>query len=326
MKFGGRDEHSIERQTVTRLDHLEETVTDHIEQDLVPRISEHHRVSVATDPVEFLYYNRLTFGRICSCWQDVDAGPDKLCPVCYGAGYVTGYKKWGCVWECLDVTAQCNTVNLAPDYDSQARPVPFTLINGAIRGFVDWTVRIKAGAAIKQADGTITALIDGLRLGAYQPKGTRVVLYVRTSAESSFTEVTGKDAVQDRLITTDGRPNTLIFRALLARAPNAKSPTLTFLHFRYRTREEVTVTVDIPRDNQSITLAEMGLYDSWQVLQMVFGSKLRNLNTRDFFVRVRDNTRWKLTELQPYKPLGHLVGYDGSARLVQAYENYALVL
>jgi len=326
VRFGGRDEPSIERQTVTRLDHLEDTIKEHINQDLVPRISEHHRISVATDPVAFLYYNRLSFGRRCSCWNDVDAGPDKQCPVCFGMGYVTGFKKYGCIWECLDVTAQQTTmVNVAPNYDSQRRPVSLSLINGAVRGYIEWSVQIQSNGYLPAGETERLVPVDALRLGAVAPRGTMVVLYVRDSTESSFTEVTGKDQVEDRLLDANGNPETLTFRVLLARAPQAKSPSFTYLHFRYRTREDISVSVDIPRDQQSITLSEMGLYDSWQVMQMVFGNKLRALNTEDFFVRVRDNTRWKLTELTPFKPEGHLVGYDGTARLVQKFENYHLV-
>lgn len=314
-RFGGRDEPSIERQVVTRIDHLEGVVTDHIKQDLVPRISEHHRISVKTDPVEFLYFNRLTYGRTCSCWSDVETEPDDGCGICFGTGYVTGFKKWGTVWECLDTTAQCTMVNIAPDYDRQARPVPLTLINGAVRGYIEWTVQLRAN----------TGALDMLRLGASQPQGTRVTVQVRTTTEVSFTNVTGKSQVEDRLVDSDGRPNTLVFRVNIRRAPKAKSPAFSFLHLRYRTRDDLKVVVDIPRDNESITLSEMGVYDSWQVLQMVFGNKLRNLNTRDFFVRVRDGKRWKLTELTPFKPLGHLAGFDGTARLVQQFEPYARV-
>jgi len=206
-------------------------------------------------------------------------------------------------------------VNVAPDFDAQTRPQSFTLINNAVRGWIDWTVQIQPNIG----------LIDMMKLGAYQPVGTRITLYVRKSTESTFTEVVGKDAVESRLLDSSGLPTTLVFRILMGRSPKGKNPKVTFFHVRYRTRTEITVPVDIPKDSQSITLGDMGLYDSWQTLQMVFGTKLRDLGVKDFFVRVRDATRWKLTTLEPFKPAGHLVGYDGTSRLVQPYEPYTKV-
>lgn len=309
-----RDEATINRQTVTRIDHLEGPVSDLIREELVPRISEMHRISTATDPVQFLYFNRLQMGRVCSCWSEADSEADKACLICYGEGYVTGFKKFGCIWECLDVTATSNTVNLAPNYDAQTRPVAYTLTNNAYRGWIDWKVQLQPNVG----------KLDMMKLGASQPKGSRIEIFIRTSEEEEFTPVTGRAQVESRLMA-DGKPTVLHFQVRLTRSPKARSPTFSFFHLRYRTREDLTVTVDVPRTNESITLNDMGLYDSWQVLQMVFGAKLRNLGTRDFFVMVRDGTRWKLTELTPFKPTGHLVGYDGSARRVQDFEPYSSV-
>lgn len=310
-----------ERKVATRIDHLEGVIRDHINEDLIPRVSEHHRISVETDPVEFLYFSRLTYGRLCSCWAETDAEPDDGCPICYGTGYVTGFKKWGCVWECLDVTAPCTTVNLAPNFELQSRPTPWMLINGAYRGSIEWRVELKNN----------TGKLDALKLGAYTPRGTKVELFVREDSEPSYTQVTKSNAisaVESRLLDEDDRPTVLWFKVKMTASPQAKKqPRFTYLHFRYRTKldDELYISIDIPRDNESITLTEMGIHDSWQVLQLVFGKKLPNLQTRDFFVRRRDGRRWKLTELTPFRPEGHLVGYDGTARLVQAFEPYANV-
>lgn len=317
MRFG-RDDTAADAQVVTRIDHLDEVLREHIVTDLIPRIGEHNRLSINTDKVEFYFYQRLSFGRRCSCWTEVDSSSDKKCPLCYGVGFVTGFAKYGTTWECLDPTAPSVTlVNVAPDYDGQHRPAPWVLTNGAVRGYIEWSVQI----------GTTTGMLDLLKLVAYAPDKSRIILYVRTSSESTFTEVTGRSDVEDRLTDTSGSPNKLVFRILLARGRQARSPIVLGLHLRYRRLAEsgMRVPADVPRDSETTALAELGLMDQWSSIMMVLGNKITNISNSDFFHRIRDGRRYKVFEMTSFRPEGVLVGHDVQARIVQSYENYHMV-
>lgn len=315
MKFGGIDDTSYPV-AVSRVDHLEGVVREHIVNTLIPRIQEHNRVSIDTDRVSFIYYQRLSFGRICSCWSKVDAGPDKQCPVCFGTGFVCGFKKYKCEWEVLDVTApEVTLVNVIPNYELQRRPVCWTLLPSSVRGYIEWNIQVKPNV------GTL----DLLKLSAVAPTGTTVTPLVKLNTESSFVDMS-KDSVESRLLDANSLPTRLVVRLILTRAsPDARLPMVNYLHFRYRQDSDISIYADVPRDTESITLAEMGLYDSWQPITMVLDKTLSNVSTQDFFVRVRDSRRYKVTEVTKYLMEGMLTGTDAMARLVQGFENYSTV-
>lgn len=315
QRFGGVDQTS-DQPVVTRIDHLEGVITEHIQETLLPRAREHTRISVGTDKVDFLFFQKLHFGRHCSCWDKVNAGPDKQCPICFGQTFVGGFRKFGCEWEVLDVTAPAVTlVNVIPNYEAQKRPIFWTLLPTAVRGYIEWKLQLAANI------GTL----DLLKLAAFAPKGSKVLPFVRLDSESSFTEMS-RASVEARLRDANGSPTVLVIRILLLRgSPKAKVPVVSHLHFRYRNRTDIKIPIDIPRDVQSITLAELGLYDSWQPIQLVLDNSIPNLSTEDFFIRVRDGIRWKVTEVNPLRPAGILIGTDAQARRVQAYENYSQI-
>ena len=168
LRYGGRDE-TAQHQVVTRLDHLDGRLREHIRENLIPRVAEHSRISIKTDPVKFLYYQELRFGRRCSCWNEVDSNADKRCPICFGRGHVTGYNKYGTKWHVIDTTHENLTlVNVAPDFLGQKRPVPLKLMD-VPKGYIETSIQT----------GVNTGVLDLLTFGAYAPQGSKVTPLVR---------------------------------------------------------------------------------------------------------------------------------------------------
>ena len=324
LRFG-RD-NTAETRVSTRLDVLEDALHSHIVSDLIPRVKEHNRIAIIGDPVAFLYYQRRSFGRRCACWRIIDSGPDKRCPLCFGVGIVTGYNKYGCIWECIDTTSpNLVMVNVAPDWAGQHRPAPFCLTNDAVRGFIETTIQIRPIPAKDKEGNPHTDILDLLSVLYHEPQGTRVILYVKTSTESDFTEVTAGSVIEDRLKDTDGNPTSLTFRLLLARGRSSKSPSVVGLHLRYRTNPDPVVNLDIPRDADAIALSELGVYDQQQVGQCVMDTTISEPHNLDFIVRVRDSRRFKFIEITTHKPAGIHVGTEAQIRRVQEYDSYIIV-
>ena len=315
MRFGGIDDTKA-HQVVTRIDHLEGRVVEHIRQNLIPRIAEHSRISIKTDPVKFIYYQELQFGRRCSCWDSVNSAADKRCPICFGQAYVGGYSKRGTNWHVIDGTYPNMTmVNVAPDFDGGKRPVPLSLLPTAIRGYIEMTIQL----------GPNTGVLDRLQLGAFAPRGSTISSLVRLSTESSFTPMS-KTAVESRLVDAFGRPTTLVFRFELSRAsPKVKLPLFTFMHFRYRTINDITITADIPQREKSIELQEHGLLDAFDTIEMILDRSLVNVSTGDMMIRVKDGERFKITRSNQWTPEELLIETSVRARHINKDEFLFLV-
>lgn len=310
MRFGGRDETS-QHQTVTRIDHLEGRVVEHIKENLIPRIAEHSRISIKTDRVQFLYYQKLLFGRRCSCWNSTDSVADKRCPVCFGTGYPSGYRKYGTEWHTIDTTfPRMTLVNVVPDYDSQVRPVPLTLMD-VPKGYIEVEIQLSPN----------TGVLDMMRLGGKQPSGSKLTPLVKRKGESSFVEL-NKENIESRLSDGFGRPNTLVFRIEMTRASEeAGLPNLTFLHFRYRTHEDISVFADIPQREESVELQEYGLQDAFDTIEMILPRNLTNIRTEDFFIKVKSSERFKVIRRNQWTPEEVLVETSIRARHVDKEES-----
>jgi hypothetical protein len=136
-----------------------------------------------------------------------------------------------------------------------------------------------------------------------------------------------KESITERLRDALGRPTRLVIRIELRRpSPNVELPVFTFLHLRYRIRDDILVIADIPRREESIELQEHGLNDVRDTITMVMPNELRNIRTEDFFVRAADSSRFKVIRVNRYEPMGILVGTDVSARHVNDTEHYAKVV
>jgi hypothetical protein len=100
-----------------------------------------------------------------------------------------------------------------------------------------------------------------------------------------------------------------------------------FSHFFARAKlvDDLRVRVDIPRDRESITLAEFGIYDSWQTITAYFDSTVPKVGVEDFVFRCRDQELWKVVDSSPNRPLNILTSHDTTLRLVQTFEPYVKV-
>jgi hypothetical protein len=278
---------------------------------LIPRIVDRNLDAVAVDRVHFYFYQRNKVGRRCSCWS-VETSPDGLCQVCWGTGIVGGYTKWGTVEHILDVSHPIvNTVNVLPAFDQQTTPVMYVLANTATKGYLETRIDLTSN----------TGVLDLLQVIPHNiQSGNSIVGLVKKNTELNFVELNG-DNVEARLDATH-----LDIRIELTRE-NPESPIPFFSHMlmRYRIRDDVRIQADIPRQAESMTLAEFGVYDSFSSIQIWTTLEPMKVTTEDFFHKIDDGKRFKVTESQPNKPLGWSTSHDLQARLVQKFEAYARI-
>jgi len=318
MRYGGRDE-TNQHQVVTRIDHLEDRVVEHIRENLIPRVQEHSRISIDTDPVKFLYYQKLQFGRLCSCFDRVNGAADKQCPICYGRAYVGGYHKYGTNHHVVDMTAPNLTlVNVAPDFGSGQRPVPLTLLDTAVKGYIELTVPLGANRGV----------LDAMRMKGKAQNGSSITPLVKLKgqADSEFVIVT-KSVVETKLRDAFGRPNSLVFRFVMDRInPDAELPEFLFFYLRYTTLDDIKVTLDIPKREKSIEFQEYGLLDVVDTIEAVASRKLPNITSEDMFIRVLDGERFKVIQTSQWEPENQLVETAIRARHINKEEHLYRVL
>jgi hypothetical protein len=103
------------------------------------------------------------------------------------------------------------------------------------------------------------------------------------------------------------------------------NPIFSQLFLRAKLIDDLSVFVDIPRDRESITLAEFGIYDSWQTISAYFDSTMPRIGVEDFLFRCRDQELWKVVDASPNRPLNILTSHDTTLRLIQTFEPYVNV-
>jgi len=278
------------------------------DKQLVPRIIKRNRQAILVDPHYFHYFQRKKQGRRCSCFK-IESSPDGLCQVCFGTGIVGAYEKFGTTSEMFDVTyPRVRTVNVRQDFEAQTRPVMFGLVEGAVKGFVefDWEIR----ASQRRLD--LFQVISRNVGACAQVKG-----FIRTDREESFVPLTEK-AINERLCD-----HKAVVRIELTRtSPDEPYPVLSHVYIRYKLLDETRVRMDVPRVPESITLAEYGVFDSFSTMTGWITDEVKKVSTEDFFRRIHDNTFWKTIESQPNKPLQQTTSHDLTLRLVQEFEQY----
>jgi len=95
---------------------------------------------------------------------------------------------------------------------------------------------------------------------------------------------------------------------------------LAALYFRYRRQQDCTLLVDVPRNENSIMLGELGVVDDWRTKKMFVDNKLRTLTTEDFFAELAAPDRWKVISVNEYAPEKLLIFWDLDARVIHQYE------
>jgi len=279
-------------------------------EDLVPIIARLSQNASNVNPIYFEYFQRLKTGRRCSCFE-VETEPAGICPVCFGTGIVGGYNKRGTKTAVFDVTyPNVACANTTPDYNQPTRPIFWSLVKSAVYGTLDFELPIQRNVGI----------LDLLSVKDYSPEGTSIFYYVKSPSESDFSKLTESE-VQVRL----GQQK-LQFRIVLKRvSPHTKLPKIIAIRIAYRLIPETALRVNIPRVEESITLEDLGIYQSFSSQTFWLDNTLRNLSTEDWLYNTLDGTRWKIISAKDNKPHGILTSWDVTARLAQSFESYSAI-
>lgn len=278
------------------------------EKQLIPRIIQRNRQAMLVDPHYFDLFQRRKQGRRCSCFK-VESSPDALCQVCFGTGIVGGYEKFGTLSDVFDTTfPRTRAVNVRQDFASQTRPVMFALIEGAMRGYIefDWEIR----ASRRRLDiFQVIARNTG--------HANSVKAFIRSTREPKFVPLTNA-SITERL----GERKAVIRVDMSRKTPDDAYPVLSHVYIRYKLLDETRVRMDVPRQTESTTLAEYGVFDSFTTITGWLTDEIRKVSTEDFFRRVHDNSFWKAIESQPNRPLNQTTSHDVTLRLIQDFEGY----
>lgn len=233
---------------------------------------------------------------------------------CHGTGIVGGYTKFGTVDHTIDVTHPgLRTLNVRPLFELQTRPVLLGLENNATYGFIDTDIEIRQSTGIVDTFNLITRTTS-------LTQNNSIRAFVKTPSEIDFVPVT-YDSLNSRISYQKLTIRIEFNRRTLSDA----NPILSHFFMRAKLIEDLKVRVDIPRDRESITLAEFGIYDSFQTITAYFDSTVQKVGVEDFVFRCRDQELWKVVDSSPNRPLDILTSHDVSLRLVQTFEPYVRV-
>jgi len=279
---------------------------------LLPQIVERNHSANAVIPVPFFFFQRLPHGRRCSCWG-VNDSPIGDCTVCFGQGIVGGFEKMGCATTVMDVThPKVRTLNLLPDFAAQSSPPRFKLINTAVYGILETEI------AIPQPNEGL----DLLWVRMFEASGNSVELYCKTPSESSYVSFS-RDAIIARITSP-----LLHIKAILRRVnPEVALPILEQIRLRVRLipEDQLAIMVDIPREEESYTLEDYGLIDSFTTINFWTDNRIKRLTTEDFFQSMKSRRRFKPISIIPNDPAGIILGWDAQCRYVQSWEQYSKV-
>jgi len=282
----------------------------HAREDLIPIIAREAQNASNVNPVYFEYFQRIKTGRRCSCWT-VEANPQGICPCCFGTGIVGGYNKRGTKTHTFDVTYQdVGAANVSPDYNSPTRPCYWSLIKTAVYGTLDFEVYLANNIG----------KVDLFGIKDFCPEGTEINYWVKSPGESRYTRAS-RESIECRL----GQIK-LQFRVEMKRAsPTSPFPKLICIRISYRVQSHTEIRANIPRVQESLTLEEFGIYQSFTSQPFWLDNTLKNISTEDWMYNTLDSTRWKAIEVTDNKPHGILTSWDLTCRLIQSFEPYSLV-
>jgi len=282
-------------------------------RDLVPRIQSRARDALAVDRVDTLFFQRKTNGRRCSCFI-VESSPDGQCQICYGTGIVGGYTKFGTVDFTIDVThPSLRSLNVRPLYELQARPVLLGLESNSTFGFVEVDIEIRQSLGVTDVFQLVTRTTS-------ITQNNSISAFIKTELESNFVPVS-----YDTLNSRVGYQKMTLRFEFRRKTLSDANPIFSHFFARIKLVNDLKVRVDIPRDRESITLAEFGIYDSWQTITAYFDNTVPKVGVEDFVFRCRDQERWKVVDSSPNRPLNILTSHDTTLRLVQGFEPYVKV-
>lgn len=282
----------------------------HAREDLIPIIARKSQNASNVNPVYFEYWQRIKTGRRCSCWT-VETEPQAVCPSCFGTGIVGGYNKRGTKTVVFDVTyPQVGAANIIPDYKNNTRPCYWTLIQSAVFGSLNFEIPIQRNIGV----------LDVLDITDYCPAGTEIHYWIKSPSESRYCRLT-EEAITCRL----GQQKLQLKITMKRNTPQSPLPKLVCIRIAYRLKPQTEIRVNIPRVQESLTLEEFGIYQSFNSQTFFLDNTLKNVSTEDWLYNTLDGTRWKVIESTDNKPHGILTSWDLTCRLIQNFEPYALV-
>lgn len=295
---------------VSKTDILGDLPQRHAREDLIPIIARASQNASNVNPVYFEYFQRVKTGRRCSCWT-IETEPAGICPACFGVGIVGGYTKRGTKTHVFDVTyPKVAAANVSPDYNVPTRPCYWSLIKTAVYGTLDFDIPLKRNIG----------QLDTLDIKDYCPEGTEIHYWVKSPSETEYCRMT-TEAITCRL----GQKKLQVRVTMRRRSPKSPQPKLVCIRMAYRCVVHTAVRVNIPRVQESLTLEEFGIYQSFNSQTFWMDNTLRNISTEDWLYNTLDGTRWKVIEVSDNKPHGILTSWDLTCRLIQNFESYALV-
>lgn len=278
-------------------------------QQLVPRIAEKNKRAISVNPKYYYYFIRKTMGRKCSC-VDSESTPEGQCPICWHTGIVGGYDKYGTITEVIDTTyPNITLVNVEPNFSDLTRPVMFKLSSDANIGFIETSLQLRYN--IHKVD-YITNVFRKIAGNTVQP-------YIRSSNEATYVPLTS-DSLQARLSSS-----LVYIKVVLSRIDSTyEEPVFSHLMLRYKVKDDVRIWGDQPRRVESVALAEFGIYENFSSLSIFFDNTIEKFNTTDWLTRLDDDTRWKIIEVSPNRPLNINTSSMVTARKVQIFDIYTM--
>jgi hypothetical protein len=275
-------------------------------EQLIPQIANRTRNAISVDRREVFFYQRLRSGRRCSCWTGVESSPHSECPICWSTGWAGGFYKWGTHLYSFDPSRQWYGMNvhLTPQYGV---PLWWELEEGKTQGYIEWSEE----PSLRTYYG-----LDSQRLEYRKGDGTLTFTFKLVGVDPTFIPFT-TDAFKARILVANG--SRFIFRVSLSRPLSTDdSPKMQQFWFRLLTNSAgpPILYVDMPRRNESNVLAEYGVLETFQPIQMVFSDAIQRINLEDLVVRLHDMTRWKVIESSPNDPLNILTSHDIQVRKV----------
>jgi len=276
---------------------------------LIPAIAERTRNAISVDGRQVFLYQRLRSGRRCMCWTGANTSPNSDCPICLNTGFAGGYYKWGTDHYMFDPSRSWFGVNTLVN-PLLGTPPWFSLEEGVTSGYVEWHEYMTKGTYFG---------LDASRF-EYRRNGGQVEFKFKLEgSDLAFIPYT-EAALKQRILVANGGKFT--FRVYLKRAV-ASDPSPMFLYFMFRlltmSAEQPILIVDIPRRNESNLLAEHGILETLNQIQMAFSDTVKRVNLDDAVIRLFDMTRWKVIESSPNDPLNMLTSHD--VQLVKVYDD-----
>jgi len=225
---------------------------------------------------------------------------------------VGGFVKLGTRFEVLDITLpEVVTINVLPNWESQERPVPFRLLDSALKGTVIFRFNPSKS---KLALDNMTSL-------CYAPSNTTVSFYCKNEAEPNFVALT-RNSLEQRLIDP-----VILIKVDMERATYSDGlPTFSYMRVQWLVNQQMEYRADIPRIPESSALEDLGIYDMITNQSFFFDADLKQIERKDV-VRVmggrrylKNGTTWSVTEINNNPPLDELTSWDIQLRFLHDYE------